>query len=142
MWFRSFINTLVLNGRSVVRYLEMLSGSRFHSEHTNAWVLQRKSGANVTGFAYWGTLTAIHGIPLGREVKILGYNHNVQSSFGITREIKLAIQTCLAVNLMEKSKCGHETSSELTKSGIDSNSSRINRTHCQDCKKTQNAMFL
>jgi hypothetical protein len=36
------------------------------------------------------------GIDLGRPVLVLGYNHNIQSSFGVTAKVKCAIRKWFA----------------------------------------------
>ena len=37
--------------------------------------------------AYRGVVTALSGFPLGHKLLVLGYNHNLQSSFGVTNEV-------------------------------------------------------
>ena len=83
----SRVEVLVLNGRSVVRQFEMVTDAQLHVAPMPRWSLPRASGAHVQGFAYSGTIDALGGMPLGRSVKIVGYNHNLQSSFGVTSQV-------------------------------------------------------
>jgi hypothetical protein len=41
----------------------------------------------VNGFLFTGTIGTLGGIDLEREVSVYGYNHNLQSSFGVTSEV-------------------------------------------------------
>ena len=80
------IRTLILNGRSVVEHFQDIAGVRLEQQEMDGWLLQRKSSANVRGIGYFGTVNALSGIPLGHDISILGFNHNIQSSFGVTSE--------------------------------------------------------
>jgi hypothetical protein len=44
------------------------------------------------GVAYKGVVSAVSGIKLPHEILVLGYNHNLQSSFGVTNEVIFAIR--------------------------------------------------
>jgi hypothetical protein len=55
-------------------------------------MLPRASGTGVKGYAYKGVITDVAGIRLKQAVAVLGYNHNIQSSFGVTREVKNSIR--------------------------------------------------
>ena len=57
-----------------------------------AWSLPRNPKPCVIGLAYWGLVGTLSGIKLSREILVLGYNHNLQSSFGVTNEVILAIR--------------------------------------------------
>ena len=56
-----------------------------------AWTLRRGGTSPVQGFAYRGMVTELGGMDLGRELLVLGFNHNIQSSFGVTREAVTSI---------------------------------------------------
>ncbi len=86
------VRLLVLNGQTVVRTLERISGTSFEKTTVRQWTLPRTSGTGVSGHAYTGAITEIGGIRLKRAVTVLGYNHNIQSSFGVTREVKNSIR--------------------------------------------------
>ena len=36
------------------------------------------------------------GVQLGRQVKVIGYNHNLQGSFGVSTEVVRSIKTWIA----------------------------------------------
>ena len=41
----------------------------------------------MKGKAYRGKISTISNMELGREIKVIGYNHNIQSSYGITKHV-------------------------------------------------------
>jgi hypothetical protein len=88
---------LVLNGREVVRQFEFLVGQRLEPAKVRAWDLARHNGQAVAGVAYRAAITEIAGIPLGREILVAGYNHNLQSSFGVSSAVRAAISEWIAV---------------------------------------------
>lgn len=83
----SQISFLILNGQSVVDNFEKVSGVKFENHFEPKWDLTRKSGKNVKGKSYVGTISQIGNIDLERNIKVIGYNHNIQSSYGITKEV-------------------------------------------------------
>ncbi len=95
------VRCLILNGRGVVEGLQLLSGMKFDQEEVPSWLLPRKSGIGVKGYAYKGVLTEISGIRLKRDIKILGFNHNIQSSFGVTMQIRSSIKDWLTYEIKE-----------------------------------------
>lgn len=78
------IQVLVLNGRSVVNEFEAFAQASLTPSTVDDWTLPRTSGRGIRGVAYQGTLTCVGGVSLDREVTVIGYNHNLQSSFGVT----------------------------------------------------------
>jgi hypothetical protein len=95
------INVLVLNGQTVVNTVEEVSGASLERKDMLDWTLPRKAGSGVRGVAYFGKVRRISGIELGREVTVLGFNHNIQSSFGVTREVKAHIRHWIADSIRE-----------------------------------------
>lgn len=89
---KSSIRLLVLNGMTVVRNLEKLAAVEFEQQEMKEWTLPRKAGDGVLGLAYRGTIDQIAGVRLTHPVRVLGYNHNIQSSFGVTTKVKVAIK--------------------------------------------------
>jgi hypothetical protein len=87
----SSIRVLLLNGRSVIEHFVELSKTALSRRPINAWCLPR-SKAPVLGYSYRGRITCFGSIPLGREVLVLGYNHNIQSSFGVTAGVVNSIR--------------------------------------------------
>lgn len=90
------VQILILNGRSVVNRFQECAGIFLESSEKPAWSLPRRSGDGVVGIAYWGEVEVIHGINLGRKVLVLGFNHNIQSSFGVTRRVILDIRNWIS----------------------------------------------
>jgi hypothetical protein len=88
----SLIRVLILNGRSVVELFQDVAGIYLEQQEMPAWSLVRRPKTDVTGMAYRGVAHAISGIQLPREILVLGYNHNLQSSFGVTNEVIYAIR--------------------------------------------------
>lgn len=87
------IEMLVLNGQSVIENLQLVSGITFEKEAIPDWTLPRKDSSGVVGYAYTGKISQISGIDLGREISILGFSHNIQSSYGVTNQVKNSIQS-------------------------------------------------
>lgn len=92
----SSVEVLVLNGQSVIENLQLIAGCKFHKKAIPDWTLPRRASSGVVGYAYTGRLCQISGIGLGREISVLGYSHNIQSSFGVTTQVKTAIQQWIA----------------------------------------------
>jgi hypothetical protein len=88
---------LVLNGREVVRQFEFLTGQHLEPAQMPAWDLARRNGPAVPGIAYRAAVTEIAGIPLGRQIQVAGYNHNLQSSFGVSATVRAAISEWIAI---------------------------------------------
>ena len=86
------VHTLILNGKSVVEHFQEIAAIRLEKQEMPAWSLPRQTTPDVTGIAYTGVIDSLLNIRLGRKVLVLGYNHNLQSSFGVTREIMHAIR--------------------------------------------------
>ena len=81
----SNVRVLVLNGASVLKTFEQLiDGPALKKIHVPTWTL---CGGTVSGYAASGRVSSLRGMNLGREVLVVGFNHNIQSSFGVTREV-------------------------------------------------------
>ena len=93
---KSPIRILVLNGKSVVSMVEKLLGYHLVEKEMPTWALPRKGGADVGGFAYEDRITEIGGIRLDHTILVLGFNHNLQSSFGVTTEVTVEIEKWIA----------------------------------------------
>jgi hypothetical protein len=87
----SSIRVLLLNGRSVVEHFVELSDAALRKRPINAWCLPR-SQTPVLGYSYRGRITRFGEIGLRREILVLGYNHNIQSSFGVTTAVIRSIR--------------------------------------------------
>jgi hypothetical protein len=97
------LQVLILNGSSVVSHFQNLCDSTFTSTPRREWELPRpkESGAGVAGYAYHGSIKVLAGVPLGRDVAVLGFNHNIQGSFGVTREVKALIRRWISKKATE-----------------------------------------
>jgi hypothetical protein len=86
------VRILVLNGRSVVEELQRLAAFPFERREMTNWALKRNGKACIAGVSYKGVLARLAGIEFEREILVLGYNHNLQSSFGVTNEVRDSIR--------------------------------------------------
>lgn len=90
------VRLLILNGNSVVEQFQDIAGIRLEKQAMRDWSLPRQSHSGVTGFAYKGVVQDLSGVRLEREVLVLGFNHNIQSSFGVTTQVTAAIRRWIA----------------------------------------------
>ena len=95
------VRILILNGRAVVDQFQDIAGIRLERHEMPEWSLPRHSGADVTGVAYRGIVESLSGIELTQELLVLGFNHNLQSSFGVTTEVLDAIRGWIAQAVRE-----------------------------------------
>lgn len=86
----SKIRTLVLNGSSVVRNFEKISNAKFRKREMQSWKLARGQ-SSVSGYSFSGLVSRIDGVDLGRSIFVVGFNHNIQSSFGVSNSVRSAI---------------------------------------------------
>jgi hypothetical protein len=96
------IRLLILNGQSVITHLSSISDAVFDITPVNKWRLG-SGHRTVPGFAYVGTATQVGGVYLEAPMAIIGFNHNLQSSFGVTRRVSESIGTWVSsmVNYLE-----------------------------------------
>lgn len=87
----SEIKILILNGTSVIAGFEAVSKISLRRVKMSTWSLPRKNGADITGYSYEGAVRQVGGITLSQDIQVLGFNHNIQSSFGVTRKVKSEI---------------------------------------------------
>jgi hypothetical protein len=92
----SSVRILLLNGQSVVDQFQEIGGIRLDREQVPDWTLPRERRTGVAGVAYSGMVSRLCGIGLGHDVLVLGYNHNIQSSFGVTKNVVRAIRDWLS----------------------------------------------
>jgi hypothetical protein len=83
----STIRVLILNGMSVVRQFERVAGTVLRAAEMPRWSLPRPTGTDVIGLSYFGVVDEVAGTCIGRPILVLGYNHNLQSSFGVTNAV-------------------------------------------------------
>lgn len=89
------IRTIVLNGKSVVEQFQRLTNVQFNRTEMNEWALPR-SKADVAGIAYEALVESLADFELPAPLRILGYNHNLQSSYGVTITVVNAIRDWVA----------------------------------------------
>lgn len=87
------VRVLVLNGRSVVDQFEDMAAVKLECHLMPHWSLRRGGEKKVAGYAYKGTVRTFAGLDMGRDILVLGFNHNIQSSFGVSNEVREAIRT-------------------------------------------------
>ena len=92
----SHVRVLVLNGHSVVRNFQRIAEVHLACQRMPLWFLQRRMGAPVPGIAYEGQVHRIGDVLLKRPLLVLGYNHNPQSSFGMTNLVVERIREWIA----------------------------------------------
>lgn len=92
----SEITTIVLNGQTVVDNLQKVSGAELKKVCRKEWTLPRKTSTGVIGYSYEGEINRIGNVQLKRKLKVLGYNHNIQSSFGVTKNVQDSIRHWIA----------------------------------------------
>ena len=97
----SSIKTLILNGQTVVDNFEKIADTKLHTEHITDWDLSRNGVASVRGISYKGYTTKIFDTELGSPLLVLGFNHNIQSSFGVTTKVKNSIRDWITENSSE-----------------------------------------
>lgn len=95
------VELLVLNGQSVIENLQLISGCTLKKEAIADWTLPRKSSSGVIGFAYTGKISQISQTILGREISVVGFSHNIQSSYGVTNKVKTSIQQWITYRAKE-----------------------------------------
>jgi len=98
------IRILILNGKSVVDQFQEIAAIRLERQEMPGWSLHRHPKPNITGFAYMGVVHTLSGISLHHEILVLGYNHNLQSSFGVTTKVVRAIRDWISGAVKEATK--------------------------------------
>lgn len=94
----SSIKMIVLNGITVIQNFMRISNYEFERKQIPSWSLPRSTGDGVAGYSYYGTVSRIGKIQLQRKVIVLGYNHNLQSSFGVTSIVLKSIRDWISTN--------------------------------------------
>lgn len=97
----SHVRLLILNGRSVVQWFEEIMDVRLRSQEMMEWSLHRKRKHDVPGISYKGFVSSLSGMTLSHRIMVLGYNHNIQSSFGVTTQAVAAIRAWIAQTAAE-----------------------------------------
>lgn len=78
----SSVKVLVLNGSTVVReFGRLLDKGALQEQVQTGWSLRE---GRVRGISYEGRISEIGSSSLGRELLVLGFNHNIQGTYGMT----------------------------------------------------------
>ena len=85
------LELIVLNGSSAVRNFETVLGRKLETTIVHEWTLPRSSGPDVPGISYHAIVESIGSHSLGRSITVAGYNHNLQSSYGVSRDVLRSI---------------------------------------------------
>lgn len=97
----SQIRVIILNGKAVVDGFQEICGTRLGEVNMPSWSLPRQSNAHVAGIAYTGLIDSIAGVTLGHRLLVLGFNHNIQSSYGVTTKVVNSIRGWISQNVSE-----------------------------------------
>jgi hypothetical protein len=91
------IEMIILNGQSVVDIFQQISMLSLKKELMTSWSLPRHHTNDVLGISYYIKSEVFSGIHLEKQITILGYNHNLQSSFGVTNNVKYKIRDWISI---------------------------------------------
>lgn len=100
----SNIRVLILNGATVVDRMSSLYKIEWEVELKDDWNLARKSGYDVQGKSF-RTILKIERGRMSRDILVLGFNHNIQSSFGVTSRVINSIRDWITTSAKEQA-CG------------------------------------
>lgn len=92
----SNIKVIILNGTTVINNFKLVSDADYTITSQPTWNLPRSDGKDVSGFSCECFITKIGDMQLKEKIAILGFNHNIQSSFGITSYVQSQIRTWIA----------------------------------------------
>lgn len=95
----SRVKVVILNGRGVVEHFERSAETRLRIERVEDWDLPRFGGRCVLGQSYYGHISKYAGVELPQRIVVLGYNHNIQSSFGVSAAVRSAIASWITQTL-------------------------------------------
>ncbi len=95
------VRILILNGTSVVEKFADIADASLQEKRKPEWALPRENSTDVMGYAYVGEVQAISGITLGHRIRVLGFNHNLQGSFGVTQNTLQSIRNWIGESARE-----------------------------------------
>jgi len=98
------VRLLILNGSAVIKHFQSVADGDWVSLAMPDWSLPRRSGRHVPGYAFRSEVHTVCGVDLGHKVVALGFNHNLQSSFGVTRTVVGAIRRWISEQATEVSR--------------------------------------
>ncbi len=83
----SSARVLFLGGRSAVNLFQELAGTQLKVQRQESWDLHGRRGVYARGEAYSGRVANVSGTDLGREILVLGMNHNPHTSLGLNESV-------------------------------------------------------
>lgn len=86
------VRLLILNGKSVVNMFQNVTDVNLEETTMKDWMLPRRKQSGVVGIAYKGVVNKVLGVELQQSIVVLGFNHNLQSSFGVSKKVIASIQ--------------------------------------------------
>lgn len=98
----SEVRLLILNGKTVVHAFQRAVGFDLPSTVMREWSLPRRSGDSVVGIAYSGMVSKVGKIRLTKRLRVVGFNHNIQSSYGVPNSVCSAIAHWIAATASEE----------------------------------------
>lgn len=96
----SSVEMVILNGQQVVNEYKDIFQNGLRSRNRQPWNLSRRNGKHVLGIAYTGKYQAAN----GRTIKIVGFNHNIQSSYGMTKAVRESMRRWITLQWSEIKK--------------------------------------
>jgi hypothetical protein len=97
----SSVRLLILNGKAVVDQFQEVTRIRLERYEMRQWTLHGRRKREVAGFGYKAVVNVLCGVRLFHDILVLGYNHNIQSSFGVTTTAVMAIREWVAQAAVE-----------------------------------------
>lgn len=91
----SYIEVCILNGQGVVDNFQKVFGQLIDKKYVEQWNIKTKNKV-VKGKSYRTILKA-----KDKKILVLGFNHNIQSSFGVSKEIIASIRSWLQKEINE-----------------------------------------
>jgi len=84
-----------------MKVLSAVSDLKITSEDMAEWSIHQKHGHTVKGIAYSGHLKSIGPVLLRRPIRVLGYNLNLQSSFGVSVDVRSNLRNWITQQLAQ-----------------------------------------
>ncbi|MDI1309726.1 MAG: hypothetical protein PSV17_09880 [Methylotenera sp.] len=97
----SSIKLIVLNGQSVVDGFQKLANIQYETKSMSDWTLYQKNNKYVNGVSFRSKINNCNFPTLNREILVLGFNHNLQSSFGVSSQVKASIKNWITESFKE-----------------------------------------
>ena len=92
----SSIRIVLINGRGAVDLFQRTVGIELRRQRLEAWDQYRMGMVHARGLAFWGRIDKVSGVDLGTEVLAVGFNYNLQTSFGLHGDLTAKIAGWIA----------------------------------------------